>query len=123
MNDAVKQDESLGVTDQLEKGGNIRGGPGVQCQNIVSNRRFIIKSAIGCGNQNELEGVRGSKVLCQVILVKKFLASFNNHEEAYNMLCRGFEPRTLGTKVKRYDHCATRPVGHPCQCQSYRRQL
>ncbi len=22
----------------------------------------------------------------------------------------GFEPRTLGTKVERYDHCATRPV-------------
>jgi hypothetical protein len=22
----------------------------------------------------------------------------------------GFEPRTLGTKAKRYDHCATRPV-------------
>ncbi len=22
----------------------------------------------------------------------------------------GFEPRTLGTKAERYDHCATRPV-------------
>jgi hypothetical protein len=22
----------------------------------------------------------------------------------------GFEPRTLGTKVERYDHCGTRPV-------------
>ncbi len=46
---------------------------------------------------------------------KKILASFNNHEEACNMLLwpfekAGFKPRTLGTKVERYDHCATRPV-------------
>ncbi len=29
-----------------------------------------------------------------------------------NMLCgkAGFEPRTLGTKAGRYDHCASRPV-------------
>jgi hypothetical protein len=46
----------------------------------------------------------------------QLLASFkfNNHEEACNMLCgkkkARFEPRTLGTKAERYDHCATRPV-------------
>jgi hypothetical protein len=44
----------------------------------------------------------------------KILASFNNHEEACNMLVEkaGFEPRTLGTTAERYDHCTTRPVGY-----------
>ncbi len=48
---------------------------------------------------------------------KKFLASFNNYEEATmkrHVPCfvekSGFEPRTLGTKAERYDHCATRLV-------------
>jgi hypothetical protein len=46
----------------------------------------------------------------------KLLASFNNHDKACNIKA-GFEPRTLGTKTERYDHCATRPVakcGTPC---------
>ncbi len=43
----------------------------------------------------------------------QLLASFNNHEEACNMLLgkAWFEPRSLGTKAERYYHFATRPVG------------
>jgi hypothetical protein len=44
--------------------------------------------------------------------MKKLLASFNNHEEACNMLCGKGRVRTqdLGTKAESYDHCATRLV-------------
>jgi hypothetical protein len=43
---------------------------------------------------------------------KKFLASFNNYEEACTMLCGKGRVRTqdLGYQAERYDHCATRPV-------------
>jgi hypothetical protein len=43
------------------------------------------------------------------LLAQKLLASFNNHEEACNMLCgkAGFEPRTLGTKAERYESMTT----------------
>ncbi len=32
----------------------------------------------------------------------------------------GFEPRTLGTKAERYDHCASRPVITAYICYSLR---
>ncbi len=44
--------------------------------------------------------------------ILKFLASFNNYEEACTMLCGKGRVRTqdLGYQAERYDHCTTRPV-------------
>jgi hypothetical protein len=44
--------------------------------------------------------------------IKKFLASFNNYEEACTMLCGKGRVRTqdLGYQAERYEHCTARPV-------------